>query len=404
MTSLLDDFTSTGRKLLFHTEAMHGLRNGRPKAITCHIMPTDTCAKSCAFCSVHHREGNSLLFSEIIGFVDILLKYSLKSCIISGGGNPILYRCRETGKNINDVISALHDRGLQIGMISDGMPLKRFPVSGMTEGEMGVEFHEAFRESWTLLKPSSLDKLTWLRVSLAGLDHDEREAFIPDINPDKTTLGMSYVAHDLYYDEADPFHGKVSTPADWITKDRSLCKPPWLFEDRIQELIDSFTHYCKTYKPRYLRLTQNCLEPDFVEHRCNILKKMASVVNAECGREVAIVQEKKPEAPKNCWLGFVHPTLSTNGQVFACDSVVIAAAAIGYKEGKPNHKFDNKWAVCHWTEVAKLYENPPSSLVDSQKICGGCLFSAQNKILEGVVDGTLDLTPPEEIPEHALFV
>lgn len=388
MTALKDSFTSTGSKLMWHTEAMKGLREGKPRVITCHVMPTDRCAHRCGFCSVGQRAGDVLPMDTIFGFVNALKRHGLLSVIVSGGGNPILYKCPETGATFDDLIDEFHKRDLQIGVISDGMPLKDY----------------GGRKSWKTVKPETLDKMTWLRISMAGLDHDENRVDVPDIDPSKTTLGFSYIAHDLFFDAEEKFHGRVSTELDIVSKDRSSVRE-WRFKDRVTTLTDQFSHYCTTYQPKYLRALPNCLEPNLIEERCRILQEMCDKVNSVVGKAVAFVQHKPPRAPLHCWNGYVHPTLAPDSFVYSCDSVVLAAADIGYKTGNPNHTFDSPWRLCRWDEVEdRLFKKPIGSLVDSQRLCAGCVFANQQAILEGVVDGTADLTPPTTPPEHANFV
>ena len=382
--SLTDTFTSTGAKFFAHQEAMQGLRNGKAKVVTTHLMVTDTCAHSCAFCSVHHREGNTLAFDDIMAYLDILIPFGLKSTIISGGGNPILYKCPKSGKNFNDLVDRIHERGLEIGLITDGMPLKKIMSFGV------------LRNSWMTVFPSTLDKITWIRISMAGLDHEENAVMVPDIDPTKTTLGFSYVAHDLYVEKADKAHGKVSTPADLISGDLER-KPDWALDDRLETLTDQFTHYCKKYKPIYLRLLPNCLEPPKIAGRCEQLRKVASVVNAEIGRDTAFVQYKPPSAPKACYLGYVHPVLNSDGFVLPCDSCCLNESS-GHKLGEP-------WRICHWSEIAKIYQEPVRSLIkDPGTLCPGCVFPQSNAILGSVVDGTADLTPPSGLIEHINFI
>ena len=403
MPKINDIYTSTGHKFFAHQEAMQNLRNGKGQPVVSHVMLTDVCNHSCAFCSVQHRAGDSLAFDDVMAYLDILLRYGLKAVILSGGGNPILYKCKKTGKNFNDVVDAIHARGLEIGLITNGMPLRNFSYLPTKKGAIypGMPFDEmdkaTTRKSWVSVRPETLDKLTWIRLSMAGLDHDEREVYVPDIDPTKTTLGFSYVAHDVIDEPADKAHGKVSTQADIITLDRSKCKPTWTFEERIGELTNEFAEYAKRYNPRYIRVLPNCLEPHLIERRAKQLDEVAASVNSMIGHEVVFVQNKPPKAPKACYLGYIHPVLNCDGYVYPCDSCVLNDAA--------GHSFANPWRVCHWSEIAKIYEQPVRSLIaDTAKTCPGCVFSRSNEILGGVVDGTADLTPPSETPEHVNFV
>jgi Radical SAM superfamily len=394
MAILNDTFTSTGAKYFWHQETMKNLRNGKGQCIVTHVMATDVCAHFCAFCSVQARAGDVLPFDDIMAYLDILLKFGLKATILSGGGNPILYRCKKTGKDFNALVDAIHAKGLEIGLISDGMPLKEYEV----EIDREVNAYD-MRRSWKNVHPETLDKLTWIRISMAGLDHVENDVYVPDIDLTKTTLGFSYVAHDVWTAPEDPHHGKVSTEADLLslgvasTEGRKV----WRFEDRIETLTGQIEDYVARFKPKYVRMLPNCLEPNLIPRRCEQLERMAKIINFAADEEVAFVQQKPPKAPHACFLGYIHPVLNCDGYVYPCDSCVLNETA--------NHSFANPWRICHWSEIASIYEKPVRSLIaDPTKLCPGCVFTRSNEILGSVVDGTADITPPSVQPEHVNFV
>jgi hypothetical protein len=392
MTALKDTFTSTGHKFFWHQEAMKNLRDGKGQPVVTHVMLTDVCNHTCAFCSVQHRAGDSLAFCDVMAYLDTLMRFGLKAVILSGGGNPILYKCKQTGKNFNDVVDAIHGRGLEIGLITNGMPLKLHLVDG--GDHLGWATH---RHSWAAVHPRTLDKLTWVRISMSGLDHEEDEVYVPHIDPGKTTLGFSYVFHDIYDEPADKKHGKVSRPADLITLGPARPQKVRHAMARVGELTGRFIEYVTRHHPRYLRLLPNCLEPSLIPERCEVLAEMAASVNREAGYDCAFVQHKPPKAPNVCLLGVIHPVLNSDGFVYPCDSCVLNETA--------GHAFANPWRVCRWDEVASLYGRPIHSLIaDPKKTCPGCVFTQSNLILEGVVNGTADITPPTEAPEHAAFV
>lgn len=394
--SLNDTFTSTGAKFFAHQQVMENLRNGKGQPIVTHIMLTDICQHTCAFCSVQARAGDSLPFDDVMNYLDILQGYGLKAVILSGGGNPILYRCKETGKNFNHIVSAIHDRGLEIGLITNGAKLRTYGDNG--------EFaqHIPHRTSWHGVLPETLDKLTWVRISMAGLDHNEREVYVPDIDRSKTTLGFSYVGHDIFYVPDEPHHGKVSTYRDLAQftpplgnpRDRA---PDWPFEERIPRLIQQIRDYVKIHRPKYVRLLPNCLEPELIQRRCDQMQYMADTINSAVGTDVVFVQYKPPKAPHACYLGYVHPVLNCDGFVYPCDSCVLNEAA--------GHQFANPWRICHWSEVARIYEQPVRSLIaDPAKTCPGCVFHTSNEILGGVRNGTIELVRPTVAPEHVNFI
>lgn len=374
---LADTFTSRGNKFWNHPEALEGLRNGSPRPVVTHLMLTDTCQHSCAFCSVQTREGNSLTMQQIKGYLDQLIPLGLKAVILSGGGNPILYKNGED--NFNDVVRYLHGLGLEIGLITNGLPMVDYEIE--TTGR--------YRRSWKGVRPSTLDRCTWIRISMSGLDHKENEVYVPDIDHTKTTLGFSYVYHDIYEVPEEPNHGKVSTEYDLNGYEKP--KSIRLGEDRFETIKKQIADLVNLHQPEYVRLLPNCLEPDKIASRCDRLREMANDIDPKR----VFVQFKPPEAPAACWLGYLHPVLNSDGWVFPCDSCVLNRAA--------GHKFAEPWRMCRWDEIGELYSKPARSLIKNPKeTCPGCVFTRSNQLLQTIVDGA-ELQPASEV-QHPNFV
>lgn len=377
MMKLSSNFTSDTTKFWNHPEALEGLRTDKPKPVVSHIMLTDRCNHRCAFCSVQSRDGDTLTPEVVSGYLEQLVPLGLKSVILSGGGNPILYR--SGGMDFNDIVDVIKGYGLEIGLITNGMP--------MVDWTGGKEWPEG-RRSWKTVEPETLDKCTWIRISMAGLDHDEKSVAVPDVDPAKTTLGFSYVFHDIYYVPDEPHHHKVSTfedVKDWKIKD------VWMAEDRLEELTDQIKAIVEQHNPTYVRLLPNCLEPSMIKDRCAQLQKMADEIDPK----VVFVQYKPPEAPPNCFLGYLHPVLNCDGYVYPCDSCVLNKDA--------HHKFAVPWRMCRWDEIGELYKQPVHSLIkDTKKLCPGCVFTRSNQLLTEIKNG-MELQPPQPVT-HPNFV
>lgn len=375
MTALKESFTSTGSKLFYHQEAMQKLRDGKGMPIVSHILATDVCNFKCAFCSVQYREGDALKMSEITQYLDQLITFGLKAVILSGGGNPILYKCPETKVGFNELVEAIHSRGLEIGLITNGMKMKQYPCG---------------RTSWLTVTPETLDKLTWVRISLAGWDHPQNECETPDLDPSKTTIGGSYVLHDIYDEPLDKKHGRVSTLYD--VKTPLVENDPRVKKglDRLPRLKEQMKQWADKYKPRYVRLLPNCLEPDLIPERARILNELAREIDPE----VFFVQVKPPRQPHRCLKGYPHPVLNCDGYVYPCDSVVLNKTA--------GHKFGSAWRICHWKDVGEFYSKPIRPNVPNDA-CPGCVFSDQVDLISAVADG-METPAPDHTPEHANFV
>lgn len=372
MLKTADSFTSTGQKFWHHRKALEGLRDDNPRPVVTHLMPTDICNHTCAFCSVQTREGNILDMSVMSGYLDQLVPLGLKSVIISGGGNPILYK--KGAYDFNDLVDEVFGRGLEIGVITNGMPLK--------------DYHG--RKSFKTVRPETLDKLTWLRISMSGLDHKENEVFVPEIDSEHTTLGFSYVYHDIYEVPEEPNHGKVSTEEDLL---KFSVQPLNVrtAESRFDTITEQIREIVVKHHPSYVRLLPNCLEVPKIKSRCEDLQRMANLIDPK----TVFVQYKPPEGPKCCYLGYLHPVLNSDGFVYPCDSCVLNAAA--------GHKFASPWRICRWDQIGKVYSEPVRSLIkDPQRQCPGCVFTNSNKLLMAVKDGMA--IPDAEPVTHPNFI
>jgi MoaA/NifB/PqqE/SkfB family radical SAM enzyme len=388
-------FTSTGAKLFHHQEAMQALRDGKGMPISCWVAPTDVCNAKCSFCSVGERVGDVLRFSQIEEFLGQLVPLGLKSVTFSGGGNPLIYKCKETGKGINDLIERAHDHfGLEVAMITNGMPLVEYrEVVGWLNPSFskdGVTFsgeETRIRKSWRNLKPENLDKLTWCRISMAGLDHNhkEQEVYVPDFDPTKTALGFSWIMSDSY-EEPTHKHGWVSTPEDVKTPGGRFVDA----EERLPWIESKIKEYVEKHRPRYVRLLTNCLQPERIPQRHALLQGMADRID----QQIVFSQNKPPRQPKKCFKVLTRPCLNADGWVYACDSVVLNRTA--------GHKFGSVWRICTGDKVGDLMQNPEKYQMPDN-VCAGCVFADQVDLINAVVNGA-ETPLPEGNIDHVNFV
>lgn len=381
LNTFLEEFTSTGSKIPWHRDVVDGLRAGRGVPKVAGIFVTDICQHSCAFCSTANRARDVLPMEKIVRFVEQLHPLGLKAVILSGGGNPILYR---DGKNdFNSLVEYLYGIGLQIGCITNGMPMKTYEYSnGSGSGE---------RVSWKNVHPRTLDMLTWVRISLSGWDHGE-EIEVPDIDPHKTALGGSWVYHDRYLEPGDR-HGKVSRPEDLKTPlqpgDEST-RVVW-GKDQLPIIKEKMRTLVEKHPFQYVRLLPNCYEVEKIQGRCEELRQMAKEVD-----ERLFVQYKPPSPHSVCLLGYSHPVLWPDGGVTPCDSVTLNPQANRSAGG-------DVYKIAQWDTIGELYANPVRSLIDPMKHCAGCVFGSQNRLLDRIWKGE-NVQPAGEIPLHVNFV
>jgi len=166
-------YSTWGDKLLQHTDMLHGIQYDKKFApVTIQLALTEVCDSDCPFCSVARRPLKSCLpFSKVEQLLRDFKSLGAKSVEITGGGNPLLYRDKTVGKNINDVIQLASDLGYDIGIITNSHDLK-FIDAGL------------------------YDLINWVRVSLIQLDEgtEPEEYNFRGLPYDK--LGFSYIVYE----------------------------------------------------------------------------------------------------------------------------------------------------------------------------------------------------------------
>lgn len=377
---MLNEFTSTSSKIPWHRDIIDGLHQNRGVPKVTGLFITDICQHSCAFCSTANRGRQTLEFPKIQAYINQLVPLGLKAVILSGGGNPILYKCRLTGKNINDVVDWLKDQGLEIGLITNGMPMVDYSM-----------FPGPTRRSWKNLHPDSLDKLTWVRISLSAWDHDE-EVQVPDIDPSKTALGGSFVLHDKYLDPMDR-HGRVSRVEDLQTPLIAGEESTRVVrgEDSLPMVKEKLRELLRDHPFTYIRALPNCYEVNKIKSRCEVLEQMAAEIDARI-----MVQFKSPSPHTVCLLGYSHPVCWPSGEVTPCDSVTLLDASNRSQGG-------SAYVIAKWDTIGELYEKPVHSLIDPMVHCQRCVFGAQNRTLDAIWKGA-DPQPVGPEPKHKNFI
>lgn len=166
-------FTSTGEKLLWHTDAVRGFIGGVPSPISLQVAPTSRCNLRCSFCSnVNRSKHEDLDLASLRNVISDLASIGLRSIEWTGGGDPTMY------KHINEAIQFCKFIGLKQGMITNG-----------------VAFNANVFES-------SRDHLDWVRISMNCLKYVE-DIEIPEI---EGTLGFSYVLYGDETPDSEIFH------------------------------------------------------------------------------------------------------------------------------------------------------------------------------------------------------
>lgn len=299
----MKQISSTTARLLSHMDRIREMKKHRKiRPITVHLAPTDKCNLNCPFCSVRNRAMNELPIEEAIAIVNIYADLGAKSIEITGGGDPTLYY------GLEELITHIQEKNLGIGLITNGLLIND-------------------------VQSQVLDKLTWLRISLSGVDFDLEEKYL-QINTDKLPdfTGCSYV----YTTNTESRH------------------------------IEAISRIANHLKAKYIRIVPNCYTPEQIEWgRVNIPPAIKEYPQM-------FMQIKDYSVPNRCHWKYIKPFVNSDGYVYQCSTCSLF-----------NGMFPDPWRIAHWKDIAKSYETPLEPFDNSR--CTLCFYSRQNEILNDLL-------------------
>ena len=263
-------------------------------------------------------------------------------------------------KTILPTVDKLKKRGLKSVILSGGGEPTLYPqfenmINGLKERnlEIGLITNGTL---FSRYEPALFEKMEWIRVSINSLD------YISDIKIPKLkhpTLGFSYI----------------------ITE-----------KDTTREGLAKIKKLANELNVSYVRLLPDCAQP--LETLKQDHKKVGELAK-ELG-EPFFHQYKVHKTPESCYLGYFHPVLYCDGNIYPCDSLVL--------NDFDNQQFHKEFMLCEANDIDKLYKEKVSSLVDTKKMCPNCVFERQNSLLQAVLEGKYSTIPKIEEIQHKNFI
>lgn len=299
----MKEISSTTARLLGHLDRLQEIKEERViRPITVHLAPTDKCNLDCPFCSVKKRTMNEIPLDEMKEIVDVYSSLGTKSFEITGGGDPTCYY------GLDSLISYIDKKEKGIGLITNGLLLNELPTS-------------------------ALDKLTWLRISLSGID-----------------FGLG----GQYYD-IDPSRLPSFTGCSYVYTTNTT-----------EEHIEEISKVAKHLGAKYIRVVPNCYTPADIEWgRKHIPSAISSYPEM-------FMQIKDYHVPANCYWGYIKPFVNSDGYVYQCSTCSLF-------EGR----FPETWRVAKWNDIESIYQEAPSSF--DTRNCTLCFYSRQNELLHDLI-------------------
>lgn len=359
--SLTQKFSTWGDKLLQHTDVLYSIQNDKKfKPITIQLSPCEVCSSGCPFCSVAERPLKSYMpFEKIKKTLEDFKTLGAKSVEITGGGEPLLYRDKDTKDDINSIVEYAYSLGYNIGIITNTLKLSR-------------------------IKPENYDKINWIRISLIKLDegYDPEDFDFNGYPPEK--MGLSYIIYEGSVGTGNRL-GKVYKPTD-VETIRRIAK--------VLELHPEL---------KFVRIAGNCL---IKGNNSSIREQFKSVIDEiDVHGKMFIKDIGDDDSPFNdgCYVGMIRPYIAPQPhgqgsyQVYICTSHVL---------NKQNYDLD--YSLCDvdniiptWEKLSKNYaekgypyevkNNSGQNWTDS---CKYCYYKFNNKILHTVAQEMPDKNFP----------
>ena len=170
----VQQYSTWGDKLLQHTDVLRSVQVDKIwRPINVQFAPVEMCDSDCPFCSVAARPLKSFMpWEQVVTTLTAFKELGAKALEISGGGNPLLYRDKKAGKDINDIIRLGGELGFDIGIITNTEKLERH------------------------LKPEVYDYINWIRISLIKLDEGKEPEDYDFGSFPPSRMGLSYIIYD----------------------------------------------------------------------------------------------------------------------------------------------------------------------------------------------------------------
>lgn len=249
-----DICTSNLSKLLKHTTMLDDVNHkGIIRPVTLDINLTGYCNGTCDFCTQKNIERVHLPLGLAKKGLKMYALAGAEGLEITGGGEPLMY------PEINEVIRYAKAYNYSIGLITNGLLLDR-------------------------LTQESLNRLSWLRVSLNPIYHKGLE---PPMKPEM---------HGVYGGNFVWERGMNEKELDWLIK-------------AVEE---------KGFE--YVKITPNVLmDGEWIETRVRTLEELINGRGVEDKLFVGSrILNKSSEMPKGCYAGHIKPHLNQNGKIYRC--------------------------------------------------------------------------------------
>lgn len=358
---LTQQYSTWGDKLLQHTDVLYDAQfNRKFRPITIQLAPTEGCQSDCPFCSVSNRPISSYMsFAEIKKCLLEFRQLGAKSVEITGGGNPLLYKDKNTKQDINEIVTLARKIGYEdVGIITNSHSLSK-------------------------IKKENYDDISWIRISLIMLDEGKSPEDYDFCDFPYEKLGFSYIIYSEC--ASSPIRKRKYEGTSEVTI------------EKISKLVDLHDG-----KIKFVRFAGDCL----VRGNNSLVRKSFSEVVAanDKYKKFFIKDIGDDDVPYDdaCYVGMIRPYVAPhpnggNYQIYTCTSHVLTKRTydLNYSLGNASDPIE-AWNRCNdrFVKTGKPYEINGNGGCGWLKTCEHCFYKNNNKLLHTVVSDMPDKNFP----------
>lgn len=347
-------YATWGDKYLQHTDVLYSIQyEDTFKPINVQLCLCEICDSDCPFCSVAGRPLKSYIpWEQLVKLIAEFAELGAKAVEITGGGNPLLYRDKKHGKDINDVIHLCAANDLDVGIITNSENLERH------------------------LDPQYFDFINWIRVSLIKLDEGKEPTDYDFGSFPRDRLALSYIIYDGTGDAPD-----------------ELSRTNKIYEGTTPETIEKIVELIKLNPEiKFCRLAGNALVKDA---QVEVQKKWRETIQRLDAFDKFFIKEIWDNCTpydEGCYVGLTRPYIAPHPdggdyQVYACTSHVLQ-----------NRTYDMDYSLGSIDDVKKIWDEANLRFAQTgvpyeirgagdggwKDACPDCFYFNNNKLLHTV--------------------
>ncbi len=304
-------------KIILDKELVKSIREDK-KILPRHINlnPENKCTQDCDWCSCSNRDKTLEMPYETV--IDTMKKFKslgAKGCTLTGGGELLCH------PKANEIINGIYDLGIDVGMVTNADLIKR-------------------------LKKESLDKLTWMRISLG----------------DGKKIGTRWWSN---LEEVIGIEKNVDFSFSYVADSNN---PNY-------KLINKMVNFANDFDFTHIRLVNNIFTANNLSQSMKNIK--SNLIKSNIDDSKVIYQDRGiwTRGTKKCLISLLKPTITADGKLGAC-------CGEQYMTNPPKRDYIGDFGTIE--DIDKIWKEQKH--YNGEK-CVKCYYSNYNTLLSTLSEG-----------------